>query len=750
MIQVKCLHEKTLFHNEHTGYSVISYQAANGDGDAIPFTARNEFSARYGKIAFVAVGMRLPTAKGVEIELVGNWIDGGKHGGLQFSVESSTIIRPKTIEGIVAYLSSDLIKGIGEKTAHAIVVRFGIDSLDIIDKTPARLLEVPGITQKKLSAIMEGYRESVGLQDIMTELAPYGVTPKKAEKILEVFGAQAVDLVKANPYILCQISGFSFKTVDEMAQKNGISPDDPQRIVEGIIYALGQSQQSGHLFLPSEELCKEAEKHLNLGILGAAGSVIENGLLDLVLEERLKEDGGRIYLPKNYHAERETARLAKAMIRKVPPQNFGGFSGFGRAGGSVNIDNIIYQAERACGITLDDMQREAVRMAATNNISIITGGPGTGKTTVVKVIVEVYRLTIGGEVAFAAPTGRASRRLEESVGAGASTLHSTLGLRSDSESAVNGIVADFLVVDEVSMVDMLLAYQLFKNLNPSTKLLLVGDDNQLPSVGAGNVLRELLKSGTIPVTKLNVVHRQAQSSRINLNAHSILQNKGAGLMYGPDFEFIETSDPSKAAEYVMHLFLEAVRQPKPNGKAYGVDGVQILSPMRRKGVCGTNALNATIQSVLNPPSECRPDISAGYGRTFRLYDKVMQTKNSGNISNGDIGRIRKINKSRSGDFEVLIDFGGGRTAVYGQDDMTTIELAYATTIHKSQGSEYPIVIIPILNEAYIMLQRNLIYTAITRAKERVILVGQKEAFFTAVHNAKAAQRNTMLAELLAA
>ncbi|MCL2620279.1 MAG: AAA family ATPase [Defluviitaleaceae bacterium] len=828
-VTIKCTHDKTIFHNEDTGYSVISYQVANRDGDTVPFSARNTFNERYGKITFTAVGTRLSLAKEVEIELIGSWSDGNGNSkyGTQFSVESCTVIRPKTAEGMIAYLSSDLIKGIGDKTARAIVEHFGEETLDIIDKTPARLLEVKVITKKKLDSIIEGYRASVGLRDIMTELASYGVTPKKAEKILEVFGVQAVELVKANPYVLCRVSGFGFKTVDVMARKNGTSLDDPNRIAEGIIYAMEQSQQSGHLFLSSDELCKDATKLLciDIGVDGSNGSytinsgsngvakvndsdcgsenvvssqsgdgnvvgsvgndsttqkgkihqgtTIQKVLLELVLEERLKEDSGRIYLPKNYVAERETARLARTMIRAIPVSRIEGVNDLGDAGdikgltdANEGFESIITQAEKVCGIMLDDMQREAVRMVTTNNISIITGGPGTGKTTVVKVIVEVYRMIIGGRVAFAAPTGRASRRLSESVDADAATIHSTLGMRGESESSSNYIDTDFLVVDEVSMVDMSLAYQLFKNLNPSTKLLLVGDDNQLPSVGAGNVLRELLQSGIIPVTKLETVHRQAQTSRINLNAHSILTNKGVGLTYGPDFEFIEAYDSDIAAEYVMKLFYQSVRQLKPNGKPFGVDGVQILSPMRRKGKCGTNALNAEIQAILNPPSEDRPDVSVGF-KKFRLFDKVMQTKNSGSISNGDIGRIRKINgslngrddtgtvgsknasKDLRGDYEVHIDFGGGRIAVYDSDEMETIELAYATTIHKSQGSEYPIVIIPIINEAYIMLQRNLIYTAITRAKEKVILVGQREALFTAIRNTKAAQRNTVLGQLIA-
>jgi len=729
VVKIKCFHERTLFCDEQSGYIVASFKTK--DADSIPAGAVSKFQPRDGLTAFTAVGNRLPTTDGLEIELVGKWGD-SKH-GLQLSAESCAIIRPKTVDGIVAYLSSDLIKGIGERTAREIVARFGVDTLDIIDKEPRRLLEIKGITEDKLKSILVGYRQSVGLQDIMTELSPYGVTPKKAEKILEAYGAQAVEVIKRNPYVLCNIHGFGFKTVDAMALKNGMPHDSPHRIAEGIVYALKEAQQSGHLFLSNKELCDDARELLGVGT--AEGSVLSNVLLDLILKDRLKEDGGRIYLPKNYHAERETARLAKAMIRPTSARG--------------DIFKIIAQAEKSCGIILDELQRAAVKMAITNNISIITGGPGTGKTTVVKVLIAVYKKVVGGEVAFAAPTGRASRRLSESVGMDASTLHSILGLREDTEEADNSIDANFLVVDETSMMDMALSYQLFKNLKPSTKLLLVGDSNQLPSVGAGNVLSELLKSGAIPVTRLSIVHRQAETSRININAHYILQNESSGLEYGHDFIFIDVDNSEAAAEYVKKHYYNSVRMPKTNGKSYGADGVQILSPMRTKGKCGTDALNIEIQALLNPASTGRPDIAVGRNKVFRLYDKVMQTRNKGDISNGDIGRIRKIEKNGKGDGEVHIDFGGGRKAVYNVEEMASIELAYATTIHKSQGSEYPIVIIPLLNEAYVMLQRNLIYTAITRAKEQVIIVGQKKAFFTAINRANVAQRNTVLGQLLA-
>lgn len=721
---IKCLHEKTLYCNEQTGYTIASYKTDNSQ--SIPTAARRRL--RCTRVAFTAVGNRLPTATGVEVELSGKWADSGKY-GMQLSVEDSIVVRPKTIDGIVAYLSSDLIRGIGTKTATAIVRRFGVQTLNIFDNEPRRLLEVSGITEKKLETILNGYRESVGLRDIMTALAPYSVTPKKAEKIFAAYGVQSVEIVKANPYTLCDIAGFGFATVDEIARKNGITYDDPGRIAQGIIYTLEKAQQSGHLFLHTNELCKSSAMLLSIG-----AEIVPHQVLNLVLNEQLCEDKGQIYLTKNFIAERETAKLAKAMIGTV------------RVIG--DLDKIISQAETDCGITLAIMQRNAVKMAITNNISIITGGPGTGKTTVIKVILAVYKKIIGGSVAFAAPTGKASRRLSESVGACAATLHSTLGLREDSYETHNTVTADFLVVDEVSMVDMALAHLLVKSLKPKTKLLLVGDHNQLPSVGAGNVLRELLQCGRMPFTKLNVVHRQAQTSRISLNAHAILENKGAGLMYGADFEFVEANSSVDAAKYVKNIYYGYIKRMKAEGVSLAHDEVQILSPMRIRGACGTNALNKDIQDALNPISDNKPEIAVGF-RPFRLHDKVMQTKNRANISNGDIGSITSIEKYLNGAYEVQIDFGDGRNVTYGPDEMVSIDLAYAMTIHKSQGSEYPVVIIPILNEANIMLQRNLIYTAITRAKDRVIIVGQKEAFLRAIRKADMAKRNTVLGQLIA-
>jgi len=759
-----------MFSNSQSGFVIASYKTA--DKHLVPQDAVSKYQPNDGLTAFSAIGSYLPTSSGVEMEITGGW-EKGKY-GLQLKAVSCNVLRPKAEEGIVSYLGSGLIKGIGPATAQAIVDKFGVSTLDIIDDSPRRLLEVRGISESKYQTIVETYNNSMGLRDVMTGLADYGVTPKKGEKILAAFGVNATEAVKENPYILCKIQGFGFITVDNMAKAKGFAPDNPMRIKEGVIYTLHEAQRRGHLFLLSDELASEASKLLMLnGTTKKSKSkdskatestsnnsssngvcLIKRTILELVLETRLQENNGRIYLPHNYLAEHETAKLVRAMIDHAPIVK----------GGKEAINlvlKVIQNTESLHETTLAAKQRDAVLSAVTNNFTIITGGPGTGKTTVVKALVAVYKKLYAlisskqsksPNIAFAAPTGRASRRLSESVGYEATTLHSVLGIGIDNDG--NGIAkgkkvieADLLIVDECSMVDMQLAFQLFKALRPTTRLVMVGDYNQLPSVGAGNVFRELILCGEIPVTKLDVVHRQAQTSRINLNAHLILEGE-TSLLYGAsDFDFVPVETAVEAATMAKTLFYQHIKQVNHlTGKPYGANNVQILSPMRSKGRCSVYELNTEIQEAINPKSDDCKEVVVG-SRPFRLYDKVMETKNRDAVSNGDVGRIRKIERNGD-DYTVSIDFGGEKHVPYTLDEMVSIDLAYATTIHKSMGSEYPIVIIPILSEAYILLQRNLIYTAITRAKAKVILVGQMKYLFAAIHKSDTAARNTVLGELV--
>ena len=741
MPKIRCLHEKTLYNNDQNGYCVAAYKTSN-HGD-VPGDAKNKYQPSDGLTAFTAVGNRLPTAQGTEITLEGDWVD-GKY-GKQLSVSHCAVARPQTPDGMAAYLASDLIKGIGEQTAKVIVAKFGADTFDVIENTPKKLLEIPGITENKLQGIMATYNDSKGLRDVVSELSEFGVSPKKAAKIQEVFGLDAAEVVRTRTYALCGIAGFGFKTVDEIAQKKGVKCDDWQRICEGIVYTLTQAQTSGHLFMYTGELCDAAVELLKIKEKNKKKAVLatitkkqaEQALLQLVLNKRLQEKDRRIYLPHNYKAEMETAGLAKSMTKPTPP--------------AFDLKALIAQTESEHGVILASMQKEAVLMALSNNFSIITGGPGTGKTTVVKTIFSTFckmatksllelGKTMPSATLFVSPTGRASRRLSESVGFPAQTIHSALGMTESGAAANTELPYDFVVVDESSMMDMQLAHQLFRSLKPGTKLLLVGDYDQLPSVGAGNVFREMILCGEVPVTRLDMVYRQANTSRIHLNAHSILQNRPSGLLYGADFGFIDAESSEEAAEIIKTCYFSEIKE-------HGADGVQILSPMRSRGHCASDKLNKEIQAALNPKAVNKPEITVNF-KTFRLFDKVMQTRNNGEISNGDVGRIRKIEKDANGDIFVAIDFGGDRKAVYSAEDMESVNLAYAATIHKSQGSEYPVVIIPMLMDAFIMLQRNLIYTAITRAKGKVIIVGQKKAFFTAIHKTDTEQRNTVLGELI--
>ena len=732
---MKCFFEKVLFNNEQSGYSIVVYKT--DDSDFVPAGAVSKYPPADGKTAFTAVGMRLPMTKGAEIELDGKWTE-GKY-GLQFAVSSFSVSQPKTTDGIAAYLASDLIKGIGDVTAKAIVDKFGLETLGIIEKEPMRLLEISGITEGKLEKILATYSESTGLRDIVAALSVYGVTPKKAAKIQDTFGAQAVDIVETKPYSLCRIHGFGFKTVDAIALNKGIAANDSGRVQEGLMYALNQSQQLGHMFMHSNTLCADALKLLDpKGTFGVTLTQLETELFQLVQDHRLQEEDGRIYLNKNYKAEVEAAKLAAAMIEPMPVD--------------ADVHKLIDEVQKDLGIDLAEKQAAGVAMCLTNRFSIITGGPGTGKTTVIKSLLRSYsklaletikagKPSSGGGVLLTAPTGRASRRLAESTGFLAQTLHSALGVMADSppDAETKQITADLVVVDESSMVDGVLAWQLLKSLKPSAQLLLVGDYNQLPSVGAGNVFRELIECGEVPVTVLDTVYRQANTSRIHLNAHSILQNT-AKLLYGSDFVFDDKADAEQTAERVKETFLREVKE-------HGLERVQVLSPLRARNACGVDKLNKELQELINPKVTGKPEMIVGYNR-FRVGDKVMQMRNKDEVTNGDVGFVKAISKTAGSEPTCDIDFGDGRIISYPVEDMENVDLAYATTIHKSQGSEYDVVIMPMLMGFYVMLQRNLVYTAITRAKKKLIGVGEKKALFMAIHASKITERNTVLGKLI--
>ena len=722
------VYDRTIYYNPVSKYCVISVKTSD---ESIPKQARSAYTHRDNLIRFTAVGYELPQTDKISMILNGEW-QKGKY-GQQLQVEQYEEIVPQTIEGIKGYLSSRLIKGVGEKTADLIVKRFGADSLNVIENTPERLLEIKGITNSKLEDITASYTESRCLRGLMILLSPFNITPVTATKIYEFFGARSVDILKEDPYELCRISGFGFKRVDAIVRKGNCPLNSPMRIHGGIYAALDtQRNEKGHLFLGAEKLLKETSKLLNDKIpehIHVKPDEISEMLENMILKGEVVSNKDNIYQTRCFVQEDETARKV-AEILSSKPEN-------------VNIEKVLSDIRKNLGIALSQRQSEAVFMAFRSNISIITGSPGTGKTTVLKAIIEVYKeIYPEGKIMLAAPTGRASRRMAESTGIdNAKTLHSVLGLLGDSEFIKNNskesLDADLIIIDESSMIDMWLAQQFFRRIKIDTKLVLVGDVDQLQSVGAGDVFRELIKCGEIPVTILDEIFRQKKDSLIAYNAKSINENN-IDLNYGNDFLFFKCKTQEEAAEIICNAFCEQVEE-------HGIEHVQILSPYRSEGLAAVEQLNVCIREIVNPADEDIPDLKIG-NRFFRENDKVMQTKNNKKASNGDIGFIRKIEFDDKNDLLVTIEFSDNRIVEYGAEEMAHIELAYATTIHKAMGSEYDIVIIPVLKSHAIMLKRNLIYTAITRAKQKVILVGQIGMLYMAIHKNDTGKRNTLLGE----
>ena len=727
--------DKVLFFNAASKYTILRMKTAD---IMIPQEARSPYTYRDHLIRFTAVGYDLPQTDAVKMEMDGIW-EKGKY-GCQLQVEQWREIVPPTLEGIRGYLSSGLLKGIGEKTADAIVQRFGVDSLYVLENQPERLLEIRGITEERLEEIKTGYAESKVMRDLMTLLAPFKVTPTAAMKIYQHFGPGGVSLLRESPFRLCQIPGFGFKKVDAIVQKSGGDLHDPMRIQGALFYALEQSRNSGgHLYMEAEKLVKNSLGLLNEKIplpeLRLSQQQVEKELQAMVLTDVVVVSKGNIYLPHVFTQESETACKAVQMLLEVPEP--------------VNLTAAMARVKSRLGITLSKKQSEGVETVYRKNLSIITGGPGTGKSTVLKAVVETYRLLYPGKtITLGAPTGKASRRMAQTTGIeNAQTLHSILGLHGEDSGwkKKKPLDTDLLIVDEASMMDMWLTHQLFMRLRPGTKVLLVGDADQLESVGAGNVFQKLIESGLVPVTVLDEIFRQAKDSLIAYNAKFI--NEGnSDLFYGTDFSFIRADTQPEAAEMIRKLYKEEVARS-------GIESVQILSPFRSEGEASAQALNEAIREDVNPAGQGQPEVMFG-GRLYRLADRVMQTRNnydlqlcdrrgklvSTGVFNGEIGTVCRIQPGT-----VTVDFDG-RFANYPLESLNELELAHASTIHKAQGSECDTVIIPLLGAHRILLSCNLLYTAITRAKSRVWLVGQKKALFMAIHKKGNGKRNTLLDE----
>ncbi len=718
-----CRFVKTIFQNKENGFCVFVYHTSD---DTVPLAARNT-CYKGEDIEFTAVGKYLPDTDSVEVDMQGKWVKGKR--GLQLEVENFEEILPQTEEGILSYLSSGMVKGIGPRTAELIVKRFGKRTFDVLDHYPDSLLEIRGISQKKLETILLSYQGGHAMRDLAAYLTPFKITPRKIQKIYESFGADALETVKKQPFSLCQISSFGFLTVDEIAKANRCRPNDPMRIEGCIQYCFEQETQNGHLYVNKQNFQKAVYEQLNQGYGREAVTEREvyNVIYRMFLQKELYYEEGALYPARFYGFECGAAkRLISLLMEKDT--------------GNSRMELLVEEAQKELGILLSEKQAEAVKKAFCHKVSIITGGPGTGKTTVQKVLLYINEKIGGGTVLLTAPTGRASRRMAESTGFPESyTMHSVLGLTNDEES--EGIEemldADFIIADEFTMSDMALSFQFFNHIKPGARLILVGDVNQLPSVGSGNVFRELVQCGVIPVTVLDMVFRQKENSRIAMNAQRMLQNNAA-LDYGTDFVFREANSAAEASELIQKIYKDAVER-------LGTDNVQVLSPYRKKGDVSTNALNEVLWDLINPETA----LEAGKKEkpeAFRIGDRIIHNKNKNGISNGDIGYVTDIFTDEDGVVLTRLEFSEHRNVEYNSDELDMVEHSYATTVHKSQGSEYRMVILPWLPMFYKMLRRNILYTAITRAKEQVVIVGSKKAIYMAIHNTDSDKRNTRLGE----
>ena len=719
-----------IFHNPSNKFCIVIVKTAD---TAIPEQARDKRRYKDHLIRFTAVGYEIPMTDAVELELDGEWVN-GKY-GMQLQVEQWREVVPKTKEGVLSYLGSGLIKGIGEKTAAEIVAKFGINTLDVLEKNPERLLEVRGITENKLEDIRTSFAESRALRDIMTLLAPFKLTPKTALKIYQHFGPACLDILKKSPFELCQIPGFGFRRVDAIVRKTDNRPRDPMRIRGALHCTLDEAKgKQGHLFLGREELRKAAFKMLNEKIplpeMRVRPEEVEQELDAMILSGSVVSMRDSIYHPNAFAQEDETAsRIARMLVEERPPMK--------------DISSVIETVRAEQGLRTSGKQESAVRTAFLYNLSVITGSPGTGKTTVLKIILEVYRrIYPDGKIVLMAPTGRASRRMAESTGfEEACTMHSGLGLVSEEDEGSrtkkqDSLDADLVIVDEFSMVDMWLAGRFFSALKKGAKTVLVGDPDQLPSVGAGNVFKELIQCGLVPVTVLDEIFRQAKDSLIAHNARFI-HDGSTKLYYGNDFQFLPCGSQADAAAAIIDRYCQEI-------EGNGIEHVQILSPFRTEGAASSDHLNAAIREIVNPFQSAEDEVRIG-PKTFRVGDRIMQTKNTDKVSNGDLGFIRYVEDTPEGK-RIGLDFGEDRSLEYSTEDLVNLDLAYATTIHKAMGSEYDIVLMPVLKAHYVMLYRNLLYTGITRARKRVVLAGEKSVLFMAIHKNEISKRNTLLGE----
>lgn len=802
--------ERLTFHSEETGYTVARLLPERGSGGQGGGWGRGGEITIVGNMAGVNVGE--------SVELTGRWTVHAEH-GRQFAVETMRTLTPATVAGMEKYLGSGLIKGVGPVTAKRIVKQFGVDTLDVIDHTPERLHEVPGVGKKRVALIQRAWAEQRAIKEVMIFLQSHGVSTSLATKIYKFYGDEAISVVQQDPYRLAHdIYGIGFLTADKIARALGIPDNAPQRVAAGVAFALSQATEEGHIYLPTSDLVESAAKLLDL-----PPRAIATGVLRLWEEDRVKVVTGpgaaEIDLghasgeapPGGVQGERQneiprilaeqgqlyaTATLdrAEALLREEPAVYLTGlyYSEMGTANRLLRLASegqsplathfrtakwpqLLAQLERETGVTLAAQQQAGVRAALTCRLTVLTGGPGTGKTTSVRSILHLARAA-RATVLLAAPTGRAAKRLSETTGQEARTIHRLLefqpsGGMSFKRNEENPLDGQLLIVDEASMLDLVLAHHLLKAIPPGMNLLLVGDVDQLPSVGAGNVLKDVIaairgdlrsqmydlredvsdessfvnrtsKIVNSEVVELDVIFRQAADSHIITNAHRInsgdlpiIDNKRS-----KDFFLFKTKEPERAAQ----LCVELVQTRIPRRFGIASDNIQLLCPMHR-GVVGVGALNEALQRALNPAAPDKPQRAVG-SRIYRPGDRVMQMRNNydKDVYNGDLGQVVAIDTVEQS-ATVLFD---GRPVAYDFLELDELTHAWAISVHKAQGSEFPAVVIPLLTTHYMMLQRNLLYTAVTRAKRLVVLVGQQRALAIAVNNNRVVQRYTGLAERL--
>ena len=724
--------QRVTFENEETGFRVLKLTAARSPGNAPPaersFGAGN-FGLSSSAASVVVVGVFAPVAAGSQVRVTGNYVEDPKH-GKQFRADSLVVMAPETLDGIERYLGSGVIPGLGPGFAKRIVETFGLKTLEVLDSDCAKLRQVPGLKGKRLDRIQRGWAEQRRLSNVMLLLQTHGASLSLANRIVQKYDDRAAVMVERHPYRLAiEVQGIGFKTADRLAASLGLERDHPERVQAGVLHVLGVLSDSGHVYATRAELAVQCAQLLEVDV-----GHIDAGIDALWAAERVVVQGDAVYLSYLHRAELEVAqhlgRLLGAAGRELP-----------------HWQRAVSLFEKASGHTLSAEQRSSVESAAREKVLVITGGPGVGKTTIVLAVLKLFELA-KLEVSLAAPTGRAAKRLAESTRRSALTLHRLLefdphlhGFRRDADSPLQ---AQAVVVDEASMVDIQLAQALLAAVPSNGRLVLVGDVDQLPSVGPGAFLHDVIESGAVPTLRLQRIFRQSEASSIVRSAHAILQGEepGSDEAGGEHAEFfvIPKRDPAEAADVIRQLLTKRIPQ------RFGLDprrDIQVLAPMHR-GVAGTIALNQMLQEALNPGQRGIEN----RGETLCIGDKVMQMKNDYDKEafNGDLGRVAELDLESG---RVGVDFDG-RIVRYVGREIDSLRLAYATSIHKSQGSEYPAVVIPLQTSHFPMLSRNLLYTAVTRAKRLCVLVADPRALRIALGELRRERRSTGLAERLRA